>query len=152
MAALQQVVLPHKGLYTGMSTVYNNKAVMAYVWADRVQKYFVSTCASMRQGNPTTRYCWRGFENGKDKDRTAKVVRLEIPMPEATEWYFDLSSKIDEHNRTRETCGMDKRFKTQDWLVRVNFSLMSMTFTNAYLLYKASKGTAKGIMTLSLFF
>ena len=42
-------------------------------------------------------------------------------------------------------CGIDSRFHTKNWELRVNMGIMSMMFTDAWLLYKASRGASLSI-------
>ena len=139
MQPLQDTILPVRGQYTGMSTVIDGTTYMAYVWSDRDRRYFVSTAGSMAQGQPYRRIRWT--EVGDDEgNRMAERLMIEVPMPRASEVYYDACGMVDSHNRIREMCGIDKRLRTNNWATRVNFSILSMIFVDAYLLYKACCG------------
>ena len=58
-------------------------------------------------------------------------------MPDAAN---NAANMIDRHNRIRAECSIDRRFKTNNWATRVNFGILEMLFTDAYLLYKACRG------------
>ena len=139
MEPFQRTILPEKGQYVGMTTTVDNATIMAYVWSDRDRRFFVSTAGSMEEGAPYERIRWRevGDEGG---ERKAERVHVAVPMPKATEKYFDAANMIDHHNRIHEECGIDKRFRTNDWAIRVNFAILAMLFTDTWLLYKACKG------------
>ena len=70
----------------------------------------------------------------------AERLMIEVPMPRASEIYYDACGMVDSHNRIRKMCGIDKRLRTNNWATRVNFSILSMIFVDAYLLYKACCG------------
>ena len=72
-------------------------------------------------------------------------------MPYSTDVYFTACGKIDQHNKVREECGVDKRFRTNDWAIHVNFSILSMIFVDSFLLYKACCGSSAKY-TLQAFF
>ena len=72
-------------------------------------------------------------------------------MPVATGMYYNAAHMIDLHNRIRSKCAIDSRFWTRNWSVRVNFGILSMLFTDAYLLYKACRGS-KADLSPRLFF
>jgi hypothetical protein len=51
----------------------------------------------------------------------------------ATELYYDIAGKIDQHNRDRQaTLGMEKKIKTHDWAKRVNLTILSMCLVDAW--------------------
>ena len=70
----------------------------------------------------------------------AERLMIEVPMPRASEIYYNACGMVDSHNRIREMCGIDKRLRTNNWATRVNFLILSMIFVDAYLLYKACCG------------
>ena len=82
-----------------------------HVWNDRDRRYFISTVGSMAQGQPYHRVRWT--EIGDDDDRFAERLAIEVPMPRASEIYFDACGMIDSHNRICEMCGIDKRLRTK---------------------------------------
>ena len=85
-----------------------------------------------------------GQENAAHKPAPGPKCRLgsKAPMPRSTDLYFYASSKIDQHNRIRANkCAIDKAVGTNDWSRRVNFSILSMIFTNTWQLYKATRGS-----------
>jgi hypothetical protein len=51
----------------------------------------------------------------------------------ATELYYDISGKIDQHNRDRQaTLAIEKKIKTHDWAKRVNLTILSMCLVDAW--------------------
>ena len=72
-------------------------------------------------------------------------------MPVAANMYYNAANMIDRHNRIRSECNIDRKFKTNDWATRVNFGILGMLFTDAYLLYKACRGP-KADLSSRLFF
>ena len=123
-----------------MMTSMEDTTIMAYVWMDQSRRYFVSSASSLQPGNPIIHKRWTevGDEDNPGQ-RLAKKKQIKIPIPKASEVYFEACGKIDQHNKIREECGIDKRFNTNNWDIRVNFSILSMIFTDAWLLFKASR-------------
>ena len=143
MEPLQRVIMPHKGNYIGMMTRVENTDIAAYAWRDRERRYFVASAGSLAEGQPYERIRKRETGDGHG-NRQANDVYITVPMPKSTEIYFNSANKIDRHNCIRAECGIDKHFRTNNWATRVNFGILGMIFTDAYLLYKAAHGdTAK---------
>ena len=141
LGPLQDTVLPSKGQYTGMATCIDNATLMAYVWSDRNRRYFIATAGSMAQGQPYQRIRWTEIGD-EDGERLAERLIIRVPMPRASQLYFDACGMIDSHNRIREICGIEKRVRTHEWSTRVNLGILSMMYVDAYLLYKACCGTS----------
>ena len=139
MKPLQETLLPVRGQYTGMTTVIDGTTHMAYVWSDRDRRYFISTVGSMAQGQPYRRIRWTEVGDA-DGNRMAERLLIEVPMPRASEIYFDACGMIDSHNRIREMSGIDRHIRTNNWATRVNLSILAMIFVDSYLLYKACGG------------
>ena len=139
MAALQRVILPRKGNFVGMTTKADGTTIASYVWCDRKRRYFVASAGSLADGEPWTRIRRRETGDGSGNRQTNDVF-ISIPMPVATEMYYSAANKIDMHNKVRAECGIDHRLKTNDWATRVNFGILGMLFTDAYLLYKGCRG------------
>ena len=57
--ALQQTLMPSKGLYAGLTCMIAGATLMAYFWANRARCYFVASAGNMSQGDPTVRLRWR---------------------------------------------------------------------------------------------
>ena len=55
-------------------------------------------------------------------------------MSVATEVYYKAANKINMHNKVQVECAIDIRFKNNNWATRVNFWILGMLFTDAYLL------------------
>ena len=93
----------------------------------------------MAQGQPYQRIRWTeiGDEEG---ERLAERLVITVPMPRASELYFDACGMIDSHNRIRHMCGIERRVRTHNWSTRVNLGILSMMFVDAFLLYKACCG------------
>ena len=93
----------------------------------------------MVQGQPYQRIRWTeiGDEEG---ERLAKRLVITVPMPRASELYFEGCGMIDSHNFIRKMCGIEKRVRTQSWSTRVNLGIVAMMFVDAFLLYKACCG------------
>ena len=116
MKPLAETLLPQKGQYVGFNTIIDNARFMAYVWSDRDRRFFIASAGSMAKGKPQERIHWR--ETGdKDGNREANRVHVKLPIPRASEIYFDACGAIDQHNRVRKMAGIDKRFRTNDWAI-----------------------------------
>ena len=100
MAWLSNVELQQRGERKGL--VHVEKTVqpilLAYVWADRDRRYFISSCSSHSEGRADVRQRWRQMAEG---DADAERVQLIVPTPQCCELYYEKCSAIDEHNRHR---------------------------------------------------
>ena len=61
-------------------------------------------------------------------------------MPVSASMYYYSANMIDCHNCIRAECNIDRQCETNNWATRVNFGILGMLFTDAYLLYKACRG------------
>ena len=63
-------------------------------------------------------------------------VEFTIKQPKAAEIYYSTCGKIDQHNRQRhDTLKLEKKVETNDWLKRVNLSILGMIIVDSYLVY-----------------
>ena len=72
----------------------------------------------------------------------AERLIIKVPMPRASQLYFDACGMIDSHNCIRKMCGIEKRVRTHSWSTRVNLGILVMVFVDSFLLYKACCGKA----------
>lgn len=106
--------------------------MMAFVWMDRERRYFLATGSSLEEGAPYVRQRWRQLEN----DEPPVKVKLVVPQPKACEKYYTCCAKIDQHNRDRQdTLGIERKFRTHKWSLRVNLSLLSICIVNTWRVY-----------------
>ena len=142
MHYLQRVLLPggkgdHKALLH--TDPESGNALLAYVWADRDRRYFISTCSSCTPGRQIQRKRWRQRDPTPNAD--PEVEQVLINQPEAGEIYYSGCGKIDEHNRVRqEFVDLEKKIKTMDWNVRANQSIFGMVVVDAYRLKQGCQG------------
>jgi len=99
---LSTVVLPNRGDYEGVINIDNttNHKLLAFVWADRERRYFISNCSSLSPGIPYSRMRWRqvaDVETDMEPDR----VEVSIAQPKCDEIYYETCAMIDRHNRSR---------------------------------------------------
>jgi hypothetical protein len=69
------------------------------------------------------------------RDLTTPPEKLEVvvPQPVATEIYYSCCGLIDQHNRDRQaTLGMERKFKTHDWSMRVNMSILAICIVDSW--------------------
>jgi hypothetical protein len=61
---------------------------------------------------------------------------IEIAQPKAAEMYYNICAKIDNHNRDRsDTLQLEKKYETNDWSLRVNFSILAMIIVDTWKVY-----------------
>ena len=110
----------------------NNQAkLLAFVWVDRDRRYFIASCSSLQEGRPQVRQQWRQLV--KDLTTPPEKMELVIPQPIAVETYYAVCSKVDQLNRDRQsTLSIERKFKTLDWSMRVNLTILSMCIVDAW--------------------
>ena len=85
----------------------------------------------MQEGKPQERERWRQLVT--DLTTPPTKVHLVVPQPVAAEVYYDACGKIDQHNRDRQaTLGLERKFRTHDWSMRVNMSILSMCLVDSW--------------------
>ena len=148
MAHLGKLELKDKGDRYAMAARDENghQELLAFVWRDRERRYFIASGSSMDEGTPISRERWR--QTTKDKTTPPEKQNIIIPQPKATEIYYDVCGKIDQHNRDRQaTLGLERKLKTHDWSKRVNLTLLSMCIVDSWkvwnLISKTNEGEAK---------
>jgi hypothetical protein len=82
-----------------MKDEFNNR-YLAFVWMDRERRYVISTGFSLDEANPITRRRWVQVEQGNNQP--PECVDLVIPQPRASETYYSVCGKIDQHNRDHQ--------------------------------------------------
>ena len=118
-------------------------ALLAYVWADRDRRYFISTCSSTRPGKPISRKRWRQRDPTPNAEPEKETI--QISQPEAGELYYGACGKIDEHNRIRqEYLDIEKKLKTMKWNVRANQTIFAMCVVDSYKMMQGCQGVSPG--------
>lgn len=106
--------------------------LLACAWVDRNRRYFVSSAGATTPGTTQERDRWR-----QSDDIGAYQHRVAVSMPSVAETYYSVASQIDRHNRVRQSdIDLERTLKVMDWSFRLNTSILSMTFVDAWLLYK----------------
>ena len=146
MHYFQRVLLPNgKGDCKALLSTDSDSGttLLAYVWADRDRRYFISTCSSTLPGRKIQRKRWRQ----RDPTPNAEPVQEDIliDQPEAGELYYAACSKIDEHNRIRqEYIDLEKKLRTMKWNTRANQSIFSMIVVDCFKLRSGCQGVRPG--------
>lgn len=133
MAYLQAQELGDKGTRFGMvsNDVDNIPSLLALVWHDRELRYFVASTSSFQEGQPQVRHRWRQLVS--DLTTPPTCIEVVVQQTAITELYFAACGKIDQHNRDRQaTLGLERKFKTHDWSMRVNMSIFSMCIVDSW--------------------
>ena len=146
MHYLQRVLLPGgKGDYRALISrdQESGTALLAYVWADRDRRYFISTYSSTAPGKLIQRKRWRQHDQTPNADPV--LENISITQPEAGEIYYSGCGAIDEHNRIRqEYVDLEKKLKTMKWDTRANNTLLGMCVVDAYKLKNGCRGMSPG--------
>ena len=104
----------------------------AFVWMDRKQRYFTSSCSSLSLGIPYSRTLWRQVE---DVAFNAQPERMEfdIPQPMAAEVYYKVCGEIEQHSRCRQDdLQLERKLGTMDWSLLVNCSIFEMCVVDSW--------------------
>ena len=90
------------------------------------------------------KYHYQPVSNNQEK--TARVL-ISINMPLLAKMYYTGNSAVDFHNHVcSQDIQIDKTIKTKRWDIRTNLGLLSMLFTDSWLLYRAACGEKLNIM------
>jgi hypothetical protein len=99
---LAKIELQEKGDRAGLiatDDIEGKPELFVFVWLDRERRYFRASGSSMAEGTPVSRNLWRQIT--KDQVTQPKILTIKFPQPQATELYYDVCGKIDNHNRDR---------------------------------------------------
>lgn len=138
MAYLGRKELPDgKGDRFGLVTVDETGCqLLAFVWSDRDRRYFVSTCSSLSAGHIIERTRWKQI----DKAPNAEPERrdLTVKQPKVCEQYYSACSKIDRHNRSRQSnLMMETKVRVNVFDKRLNTTVFAMVGpVDAWYLFK----------------
>lgn len=122
-----------RGEYKSMVLLNDNgvEQIGAVLWVDRDRKYFVCTTSNIDPAPSIVRYRYR-----RDDSYTYKK-RIEVGIPLVAQTYFDVCSKVDEHNRCRQDdLRLERKVETKQWDKRVNHTLLGIWIVDAWLLYR----------------
>ena len=134
MHYFQRVVLPagkgdHKALLS--TDEESGVTLLAFVWADRDRRYFVSTCSSAAPGAPIKRKRWR--QRDQTPNAAPVLEDISIAQTEAGQLYYSGCGAIDVHNRIRqEYLDIEKKLKTMKWDNRANNTVFAMCCVDAF--------------------
>jgi hypothetical protein len=136
MQYLSHVVLGNRGDRHGVvaKDPDGNVNMLAFVWMDRDRRYFIASAGSLAEGQPNVRTRWRQIDRNENAEPTR--VTLTVTQPKATEIYYSVCSKVDQHNRSQQVfLDIEKKLVTTDWSLRVNLSIFSIIVVDAWKVY-----------------
>ena len=137
MPYLSNVELPAgKGDRRGLYTVDQASGcrMLAFVWADRDRRYFITTCSNIQEGAMIDRHRWRQVDQAPNAD--ASRVNVTIRQPRAAEIYYSACAGIDRHNRCRQAGLMiEKKVRVHTFDRRVNTTIFGMACVDAQKLF-----------------
>jgi Transposase IS4 len=120
MNYFQRVMLPcgkgdHRSLLAKDQTT--GVSLLSFVWADRDQRFFISTCLSTAPGKIINGRRWR--QRDPTPNAKPKLELITINQTEAGQVYYEGCGKIDQHNRHRQdSLNLEKKVQTMDWSSR----------------------------------
>lgn len=118
--------LVHKNAETGRPDM------IAFVWLDRERRYFISSGPCLVEGEPYRRFRWRQVEDVQT-DNPPERVELIVQQPKASEVYYTVCGKVDNHNRDRQaTLGLETKLRTNDWSMRVNLTVFGIIIVDTW--------------------
>jgi hypothetical protein len=66
---------------------------------------------------------------------------LNVPQPEAAQYYYNACGQIDRHNRCRQDdLKLETKIDTMDWSMRVNMTVLCICIVETWLIYKGCLG------------
>ena len=120
--------------------------ILATMWIDRDQRYFVSTSGSPDASSSFSRdrVCMVSGESRK--------VTEKISIPDVCRDYYSYCALVDRHNRHRQdSIDLEKKIEVKDWEFRVNSTLLGMCIVDAYQLYIAGRAGRVSMVPNTLF-
>ena len=102
MVKCSETELAWKGLWKEYFALDNGKKLdkFAFVWVDRVRRYFIYNTSSLKPSMPYVRDRLRQVDDIPNADPIS--VEFDINQPRVAERYYYRKSKIDESNCTRQ--------------------------------------------------
>ena len=71
-------------------------------------------------------------------------VELTIPQTACSDIYFAACGKIDQHNRDQQaTLCLEQKFKTHDWSMRVNMSIIAICIVDTWSVWSRINDTGE---------
>lgn len=112
--------------------------MLALAWRDRSRHYFVSTAGDTQPGETVIRTRLREIAEG------ANHVKTPVSMPSVIQLYYQCSSSIDRHNRSRQDDLMlERKLGTKRWDFRLNCSILGIIIVDSWLMYCGVNGAGK---------
>jgi Transposase IS4 len=146
MNYFQRVILPggkgdHKSLLAKDPTT--GVSLLAFVWADRDRRFFISTCLSTAPGKIINRQQWR--QQDQTPNAEPELELINIWQTEAGQVHYEGCGKINQHNRHRqESLNLEKKVQTIERSSRGNHSIFRMMVVDAYYLTQGCQGATSG--------
>jgi Transposase IS4 len=137
MQYLSELELEERGNRSGLVSCDGNGVprFLAFTFVNRDRRYFIATAGSLCNGTAISRYRWRQVAKVYTNQDPTRL-HIEIPQPTAAEMYYNICAKIDNHNRDRsDTLQLEQKFETNDWSMRVNFSIFAMIVVDTWKVY-----------------
>ena len=136
MRHLSSLVMSRRG--DSLSSIHEvqdiSAQLLATMWIDRDQRYFLSTCKSPDASFLIERDHIR-MVNGEGRNVTEK-----IRIPHVCREYYSNCAQSDQHNRHRKDSGiLEKKSEFRDWEFLVDSMLLGMRIVDAYRLYIAGQ-------------
>jgi len=113
---------------------------LAFVWADRDRRYFITSCSNIQDGTAIDRLRWKQVDKAPNLSPTR--VTVHVRQPRACDTYYSGCQAIDRHNRARQAgLNIEKKVKVQTYDKRVDTSLFGMIVVDGMRLFQ---GIRKG--------
>ena len=114
------------------------KKVWAVCWGDKKAKTIISTAGTLIAGTASRRSRHRVVIVGGVR-KTERYIKA-VPRPKMIEDMYSTFGKVDQHNFLRQwSLGLERHWHTHHWKTRVFSSIVGISITNAYLLYRFEK-------------
>lgn len=131
MSELSQLEMAARGNHATYVHTGNDGAVdlMAIVWVDRDQRYFITSASSSAPGTLIERVRCRQVGDRLERDV------LKVAQPKAVELYYGCCAQIDRHNRCRQDdLHLEHKMGTHDWSLIVNLTILGICIVDSWLL------------------
>ena len=134
---LKLVQLPEgRSNYFSMMAIKEGVKLLAFTWCDHNRRSFIATASLLAKVDEQQRFYYRLI----DQDTLVQVL-LSIDMPLAAKIYYAGNGAINFHNCVHcQEVHTKKSIRTKRWDIRTNLGILSMLFTDSWMLYRSARG------------
>ena len=114
--------------------------LLVFSYMDRERMNFVCSGSNMLNREPNIRRILR--QESEDINAEPESITLVIDQPKSCELYYTCYDMVDRHSRCRQAdLKVERKLVTQDWVKRINSSLLLVCIVDSWLAYSEILGS-----------